>query len=208
MNKTIWILGISLLLATYANNANSETISWTDDAGGMHFTDQLNTVPKKYMKQITVRDDINGLAPADNEQPSRKPRPNREPANSLKNRANQSANVGATNQPPPSGTSEVSAAERAQHRGSPSLPHGFRRAVHKNTRRQQNDIYNSQTDARKQMNDAENSINKSRNVGQQAIDKAHQDQQKAQDLINKSRNTSSKSQQSSQGLINKTRTIK
>jgi hypothetical protein len=190
--------------------ASAETFSWTDDAGGLHFTDQYYNVPQKYQGKINIRADINQEPSSyitESPKPKQKKNKGSQYSSKQKNNRNSSTDsaVNHSQVPVVSGTN------------SPEINHDrrneserYRRTIHTDTRRSQKEAYDSQSEARKATISAERQINNAANVGQQSINSAQQAQQKAQDMINKGRNTSTiqaipNAQQSAQDSINKAR---
>jgi hypothetical protein len=45
------LISFCFLLSSFATSACAETYKWVDDQGSMHFTDNANSIPKKYRKQ-------------------------------------------------------------------------------------------------------------------------------------------------------------
>jgi len=52
----IIVLGLILLIGQVSG---AEVYSWTDESGGMHFSDSAESVPKKYKDKAQVREDGN-----------------------------------------------------------------------------------------------------------------------------------------------------
>jgi hypothetical protein len=183
MDKKLYYIALFLLIAS---PVYAEVISWVDDAGTMHFTDQYSSIPPRYINKVNIRDDISQVPPPFNPPANLK----RKLKNSSQTKPDQRSSGGSSEQ------SRVPTVQEGNH--SLHLNEGnvefkkFRRRVHEDTKRSQTEIYDSQTDARKATNEAQRQIDKAKNVGQQQINDAHQAQQRAQDMINNSRNTGMK----------------
>ncbi len=55
-NKVLqYCLAIICVLLMNVGYSSAEIFSWTDDSGATHFTDSMETIPKKYRKQAEVR---------------------------------------------------------------------------------------------------------------------------------------------------------
>jgi hypothetical protein len=179
MHKAICFMSLLFLVICSGAIAFAETFSWTDNAGGIHFTDQYYNVPQKYQGKINIRADINQESSSyitESPKPEQKKNKGSQYSSKQKNNRNSSTDsaVSGTN------SSEISHERRYESER-------YRRTIHKNTRRSQKEAYDSQSKARKATIDAERLINNAANVGQQSINSAQQAQQKAQDMINKGR---------------------
>jgi hypothetical protein len=184
MNKIIFYIAMALLVAS---PVFGDVISWVDDSGVMHFTDQYSSIPSKYINKVNIREDISQV-PAPYSPPAKL---KRKVKGSSQVKSDHSSNGTKSIDQPGGPTFQRDNHQQHQHDGSIES-NKFRRRVNEDTRRSQNEIYNSQTDARKAANDAQRQIDKAANVGQQLINDAHQSQQRAQDMINNSRNTGMK----------------
>lgn len=56
-HRKLIVLMFLCQLLLFADLCRAETYSWTDEAGGMHFTDNPESIPKKYHGKSKVRDD-------------------------------------------------------------------------------------------------------------------------------------------------------
>jgi hypothetical protein len=184
MNKIIFYIAMTLFVAS---PVCGEVISWVDDAGVMHFTDQYSSIPPKYMNKVNIREDISQV-PAPYSPPAKL---KRKVKGSSQVKADHSSNGTKTIDQPRVPTVQNDNHQQHQFDGRIE-PKKFRGRVNEDTRRSQDEIYNSQTDARKAANEAQRQIDKAANVGQQQINDARQSQQRAQDIINNSRNTGMK----------------
>jgi hypothetical protein len=184
MNKVIFYIAIALFVAS---PVCGEVISWVDDAGVMHFTDQYSSIPPKYMNKVNIREDISQV-PTSYSPPAKL---KRKVKGSSQQKPDHSSNGTKTVDQPRVSTVQKDNHQQHQDYGSIESKK-FRRRINEDTRRSQTEIYNSQTDARKAANDAQRQIDKAANVGQQLINDVRQSQQRAQDMINNSRNTGMK----------------
>ncbi|GAM09583.1 putative glutaredoxin-like 8.6 kDa protein in rubredoxin operon [Geobacter sp. OR-1] len=64
MNKTAILILAAVLILT-AIPLRAETYKYTDDRGGLHFVDDLGSVPKKYRKSARTMDDLPALSVMD-----------------------------------------------------------------------------------------------------------------------------------------------
>ncbi len=53
--KILWVLSISVLLAIVALPIQAEIYKWTDDKGGVHFTEDPATIPEKHRDSTKSR---------------------------------------------------------------------------------------------------------------------------------------------------------
>ncbi len=177
-----------LLVMSFSTNASAEIISWIDEAGVVHFTDQFSNVPQKYENIIKIRDD-SGQEPTSisTVPPEPKHKLKSVTTNSKQMIDRNASGITDNNQSNIPDVYRANFRDRNHDRNLEAKK--YRRKIQEDTRRSQADAYNSQSDARKATIDAENKINKAANVGPKSINDAHQAQQRAQDLINKARNT-------------------
>jgi hypothetical protein len=183
------VLLIFLLAVLYTNAIADEVISWTDDYGVFHFTDQYSNVPQKYMKKIRVREDIKLNPPEANPALPSKPKHSKKINTLVKYQQNSGDNPIRVPSTKPHHVQGGSAGQSDGHRSDGKEDFNrMRREIHRDTKQSQEDAYNSQSDARKATIKAEKEINKAANVGQSQINDARKAQQNAQDLINRARN--------------------
>lgn len=69
--KTLIFLGLMLLLLS--NRSGAETYSWVDGNGTYNFSDDYNSIPKKYRKNVKRSGDVVDSEPTQNAAPVEKP---------------------------------------------------------------------------------------------------------------------------------------
>lgn len=62
MTRTVSGLAVIAVLS-FPVAASAETYQWTDDAGVVHFTDNLERIPPKYLKRVKELPSVGGQAP-------------------------------------------------------------------------------------------------------------------------------------------------
>ncbi len=179
-----------LLFIGFLPKAFSETISWVDDAGGMHFTEQMSSVPKKYRNRINVREDLPKETPSNSSKLSKSQHIQNQNVSysANQNASHASSGSSTSSQASDPNDSGMASSGSVQFKGNP-LPPGFREAIHGYTKDRQKEAYESQSESRKIKTEAETKIYRNSDSAQQSRNQANRAQQSAQDLVNKARNS-------------------